>query len=77
MLFGAKKKKLEDIEKKLDMTLAAVLEIQMLIGDKQQMLKERRDGLTNYFKTMRENFAAKGFDTTMFDQLEPIIGKKP
>ncbi|MHC5214459.1 MAG: hypothetical protein ACYSOO_07735 [Planctomycetota bacterium] len=74
--FGAKKKKLEDFEKKLDMAIAILMEIQMAMGDRQEAMNQRNEGVKNYISTMRETFKAKGMDTSMFDQLEPLIGKK-
>jgi hypothetical protein len=64
------------IEEKLDMILKVVLDTQMTIQTRGEDQQKKREAMGSYLKTMKEMLAAKGLDTSMFDQIETIIGLK-
>jgi hypothetical protein len=75
-MFFKRGKQLDRIEAKLDMITNIVLDTQMSIQTGGQERQQKIEAVKNYIGTLKTMLEAKGLDTTMFDNLEPLMGIK-
>jgi len=75
-MFFKRGKRLDQIEKKLDTILNVVLDTQLSIQTSGEEKQHKVEAVNTYVKTMKTMLEAKGLDTAMFDNLEPLMGIK-